>query len=234
MSMLARSLLFGLAFVAALAAVLLGLRRRRVAAVAVRPGPFSALRKAFWAAAGVLLGVAPGCDDGESKPDADAEAGRDEGFWVECYIAPADGFEDFGAFDADQADEDVLGEDVGIDCCEEEDAGDSPVDVDAGAGEADVGPDAGPDASPDAGPGDVASADGAGEAAKVAGAPMSSFAGPKPAGETRRERWIRRTLLRAEAVEQLLADPETHPAVRAALRRDLRALRARVRRLREG
>lgn len=243
MSVLARSILFGLAFVAALVAVLFGLRRQRLAPSAAGPGPLRALRKAFWAAAGVLLGAAPACDDGgtpepestcyvpsldiyEVPPDAvdadadadeDAEAEvRDEGVWSECYVPFDDAGDDFGDLDA------------------ESDAEAGPeVDPDAGPDDAEPGADADvPD--PDAAPADGTPPDGAGEAAVPDGDPTCYFAGPKLAGDDRRERWERRTRLRAQAVEQLLAEPGTHPAVRSVLARDLRTLRARVRRLERG
>jgi hypothetical protein len=262
MSVLARSILFGVAFVAALVAVVLGLRRRRLAETAVERGPFVTLRKAFWAAAGLLLGTTPACDDGgtpepeascylpprdfgheispdveedadvvdaEEAEDADADAAppedadgdiHDEGIWVECYVPFDDAGDDFGDLDA-EADAEA-GPDVGPD-----------VEPDAGRDGEDS--DAEPDAiDPDAVPDGAIPPDGAGEAAVPDGDPTCYFAGPKLAGDDRRERWIQRTLLRAQAVEQLLAEPGTHPAVRAVLARDLRALRARARRLRQG
>jgi hypothetical protein len=233
MSVLARSILFGLAFVAALVAILFGLRRRRLAPAATERGFFTTLRKAFWAAAGLLLGTTVACDDGgtpepestcygpaidtyevpptDADADADAEDAdadiRDEGIWSECYVPFDDAGDDFGDLDAE-------------------------ADADAGP---DGDPDGAPDAvDPDAGPDGVEPPDGAGEAATPDSEPTCYFAGPKFAGDDRRERWERRTLLRARAVEQLLSEPGTHPAVRAVLERDLRALRARARRLRAG
>lgn len=218
MSAAARSILIGLAFVAALAAVLFGLCRRRTAG-ADGAGPFAALRKAFWSAAGLLLGTTSACGDGQG-PDPEPT----------CYVPAWDGREVPPDDAADAADTGP------------EAAADADADADADAETVTDGRDEGiwvechvpvDDAGEDLGELD-AEADGAGEAASSDVEQTCYFAASNAAPDDRRDRWARRTLLRAQAVEQLLALDGTHPAVRAVLMRDLAALRARVRRLSGG
>lgn len=228
MSLLGRSVLFGLVFVAALLAVAFGLRRllREAPAPAGR-GAWAAVRRAFWSAAALLLGTsAVGCPvsscyevgpedvegDAEAEEGADDAAAEDDGGVEDDVAAPGDGVVTDTAGDASEDD-----------AADTEGAAPDAAEDDAAGAEG---------AEPDA-PGDVPEPDAMcyDPAEFDAGAEATGPDGGKGAfaAETRR---ARRTLARASAVAALLRDPETHPAVREALRRDLERITRAARRAR--
>jgi hypothetical protein len=240
MTALAKSILFGLLVVAAIVAVIFGLRRRHVPADVRRRGALAAVRNAFYAAVTLVLGGSTACvSSGPDESDAanadshDADRVTDYGE-SSCYI-PVD---DAGREAAEDA---WIPPEVGDDACYA-DTGlldDAWIPPDADPPDADPQVDAddipdgfdldsvtcyqiGPD--PDAGVSVDADPD-----AGVDGDDPDALVGLAPKERARRIRWARRTLERALAVRRILDDPGTHPAVRAALRSDLRRLSRHVR-----
>jgi hypothetical protein len=260
MSTLAKTILFVVAFAAALVAIAFGLRRVRRTNDPARPGPWGALRKAFWVATGTLLGTTAGCVDdvdgpyvscyaarfdgdgtqvdaddhaenGASEADDQAEDGpSDDAFWVGCY-APLDVPDD--AFGPPESDADAHDEAVEEADAEAEAVGD-------GDDQTEDGP------SDDVfrvecyAPIDVLDVDfhvtpeedvpSDSGDAGPDGGAHEPQAGLAPT-DSRQQRRARRLRFRARAMADLLADPSTHPAVRRSLLRDLAALRRKLARI---
>ena len=197
MSLLGRSVVFGLAFAAALVAIAFGLRRVREAPAPAARGLGSAIRRAFWSAAALLLGTsAAGCQatcyemspadmtsDGEAEEDGGDADAEDAASTETAGDGAAEATEGVDAADEDAADVGDTAADAPVDGVEPDAMCYEPGEFDAGAETS--APDAGKQAS------------------------------------TAEARRARRTLARAEAVAALWRDPQTHPAVREALRRDL-------------
>ena len=208
MAAVAKAVLLGFAFVAALVAVLFGLRRARAPVDRGRRGFLGSIKSAFYAAVGVVLGTSASCAGEDDRSDGDASL--DDAGWS-CY--------------ADPGSEESWSPDDG----EEVDGGTTEVDDARQTDDADVtADDADPDIEPDADTADPdADLDSGAEA--VDGEDPDALVGLAPADRRRRLKWARRTLERAKAVRRLYFDPQTHPAVREALRADLGTLRRHVR-----
>lgn len=120
MSLLGRSVVFGLAFVAAVVAIALGLRRWREAPAPEGRGAWTAVRRAFWSAAAVLLGTsAAGCgtvtcylgvpsdvdqDSDATEDGEDADDSDDGGPTDAAGEGDVEALEDVDASDDDAAD----------------------------------------------------------------------------------------------------------------------------------
>ena len=226
MAAVAKAVLLGLAVVAALIAVLFGLRRVRGPVDSGRRGFLGSIKCAFYAAVGVVLGTSAACGEGNDHPqptcyvptyDADdrwdgndADTGRDASD-ASCYEVTPD-VDSYSPADAEVVD-----------------AGDTEPDDGGQSDDADVTPaDVDPDVEPDADTADPdADLESGAEAAD--GEDPDALIGVAPADRRRRIKWARRTLERARAVRRLYFDPQTDPAVREALRANLGTLRRHVR-----
>ncbi len=234
--------LLAVAFLAALVAVIVGLRRVRPVERLGGRGPFGALRRAFWTAAATLLGVSAGCGDG-TEADRRNPGGGGAGWDYPDYTC----YRDPGSLDdgwTSREDTDDAGDrtDDTWSCYLPEEPWEPDPDGDAESPDADEEPDGvGDVAEPDAEEPEVDEP----EAEEPADADdeadvdvRTGDGGPRtanldrPAADGATKRRARRLLLRADAVARLLSDPATHPVVREILRRDAGALRRQAARLR--
>ena len=231
MTTLAKSVLFGLLVVAAVVAVLFGLRRRGSTDPG-RRGVLAGVRAGFYAAVALVLGGSTACvsgtpDDSEAADSTARDADAATDFPDTCYIPIDEGGREDAWTPPEAADEACYAEtgllddawmppDADVpDADPQADAEDVPDSFDLDAVTCyQIGPDPDAASSSDADP-DV-------------GHP-EALIGLGPAERARRIRWARRTLERARAVRRILADPRTEPAVRAVLRADLKDLSRHVR-----